>query len=209
MVCKYFSGVYDGRFGDLQSRAPAGGRALVKSPAPAGCGMYAVSYKNGFMNISFDDGFILNYAARAAVRAFEEHLYDAPVCEPAPCAQGAHGGPGTPGAPDHFYKKYVLSNYIHDIWGLEASYGAALSQAGGRGAGRPFSCFEQRWLFVMAVFLCEIIKNRPYDHGQFMKLCAILTDGIYAYITARSAAGADASDILLTSMFNIPAFRGA
>ncbi len=90
IMCKYFTGVKDPRYGDLQTVRPA--------PLWDGlAGKYETRSENGFINIFFADAFLTGSIAALAKGRL-------PVI-----AEPGDTGPA--------YRVYVFSNYVHEIWG--------------------------------------------------------------------------------------------
>lgn len=155
IICKYFTGRKERRFGDVQSARPA--------PLWDGLpGKYRTESENGFVNITFDDAFLIRHIALLASAGLPK------VPEPESI------GPA--------YRDYVFSNDVHDIWEMTCAEqipeGIVLS-------------FPWRRLYVMAFFLSELAKEKsPQGCGPFSKLYALFAKELYealCSVTLRSA----------------------
>lgn len=208
-VCKYFTGIKDARYGDVQSAAPcyASGDTVDFSTDE-----YSVSYVNGFANVTFYDNFLVKYisgAARGVLVLWDDQRV------PEPDKIGAD------------YRRYVFSNYVFDLWGrdklkeacdaCEACCACNVSdkQADAADNGKHLSA-ELRRLFVMALFLIKFSKNfsqnknDPRESGSFMKLYDIFTKDLYDYLSSKTIADAAWHDMLITAAaINIPVCREA
>lgn len=190
-VCKYFTGIKDARYGDVQSAVPcyASGDTVDFSTDE-----YSVSYVNGFANVTFYEDFLVKYISGAA-RGVLVNWDGLRVSEP--------------DALDIYYRRYVFSNYIFDIWGQDKLIKACEVR------DDPI-CFELRRLFVMALFLTELRKNSPQNEndpresGSFMKLYDIFAKDLYDYLSSKTIADAAWHDMLITAAaINIPVCREA
>lgn len=72
LTCKYFTGVKDNRYGDLQTRRPA----VWDAPGA----QYSLRAENGFVNVTLTEEFLENYVVELADGTFPE--------PPEPCELG-------------------------------------------------------------------------------------------------------------------------
>ena len=172
MMCKYFTGVKDKRYGDLQSVRPVSNTKQF----PSAPGKYNIAIQNGFLNLTLADSYIgktiTDFAAGKQAPLFPE-----PV--------------GTALCSDE-YRAYIFSNYVRDLWQImdvnpEFSCG-------------NFQQPELRRLSVMAFFLIKSSEgNDPRLFSEpFPSLYAIFSRSLYAYLSSIPILGAPALARLLT-----------
>lgn len=173
MMCKYFTGIKNQRYGDLQSVRPVANTQQVQ-PVP---GKYNIAMQNGFLNLTLDNRYIwttiADFIAGRKVPFFPE---------PVGAALRSDG-----------YRAYIFSNYIRNLWQIvDAAPQFSIGE---------FERPELRRLSVMAFFLIESTKaNNPHLHsGPFASLYAIFSKNLYDYLSTIPIIGAPALAQRLTA----------
>lgn len=165
IICKYFTATKDLRYGDMQTARPA---TLWDGPP----GEYRTTSENGFVNITFEERFLINRIAKQAKGVLPKY--------PEPEDTGAA------------YRIYVFSNYLHEIWKIDQQLEIKI----------PSDFFESglRRLFAMAYFLMELTKeNSPQECGPFLKLYEIFSKDLYDFLSAGTLRDASPAVKCLTA----------
>lgn len=102
IICKYFTGVKDMRYGDFQTLRP------VRTQIESRPGLYRVEMRKGFANITFEDKFLIDYIVDLSVSTAVPI-----VPEPFHAEIGAD-----------LYRAYVFSNYVHGLWKIKEAAAA-------------------------------------------------------------------------------------
>lgn len=166
IICKYFTGAKDLRYGDMQTIRPA----TIWDGQP---GKYRTASENGFVNITFEERFLINQIAKQVEGAIPKY--------PEPEDLGAA------------YRIYVFSNDFHEIWETDQQSEIKIPS--------DFSESGLRRLFVMAYFLTELTKeNSPQECGPFLKLYDIFSKDLYDFLSAGTLRDASSAVKCLTAV---------
>ena len=204
LVCKYFSGAKDNRFGDIQSLRPV---SQIPESVP---GIFTVFEQNKFANFSLDDNYVL-------LRL----LSFAPMARG--CAQNSQVGAGFAG--DVYsteYRLFVFTICVNEIWHLQGfsfcadDPGLCAKLTDGNSGYSQISEQPLRRLAVMAFYLIEKLNNTkekdPQEGESFKKLFDTFSSELYSTLTAGVLNEASPLLKLLTICalklsINIPAYR--
>ena len=191
LVCKYFSGVKDNRYGDLQSLHP-----VLQIPESVS-GIFTVFEQNKFVNLSFDDNYIIS-----RLLAFAPNTI--------PCAQNSQ-------AEVHSteYRLFVFNTCVNEIWQPQSvsfcvdDPGLCAKLTGNNSDNNQISEQQLRRLAVMALYL---IEKDPQECESFKKLFDTFSRELYSTLTAGVLKEASPLLKLLTICalklsINIPAYR--
>lgn len=191
LVCKYFSGVKDNRYGDLQSLHP-----VLQIPESVS-GIFTVFEQNKFVNLSFDDNYIIS-----RLLAFAPNTI--------PCAQNSQ-------AEVHSteYRLFVFNTCVNEIWQPQSvsfcvdDPGLCAKLTDNNSDNNQISEQQLRRLAVMALYL---IEKDPQECESFKKLFDTFSSELYNTLTAGVLKEASPLLKLLTICalklsINIPAYR--
>lgn len=191
LVCKYFSGVKDNRYGDLQSLHP-----VLQIPESVS-GIFTVFEQNKFVNLSFDDNYIIS-----RLLAFAPNTI--------PYAQNSQ-------AEVHSteYRLFVFNTCVNEIWQPQSvsfcvdDPGLCAKLTDNNSDNNQISEQQLRRLAVMALYL---IEKDPQECESFKKLFDTFSSELYNTLTAGVLKEASPLLKLLTICalklsINIPAYR--
>ena len=191
LVCKYFSGVKDNRYGDLQSLHP-----VLQIPESVS-GIFTVFEQNKFVNLSFDDNYIIS-----RLLAFAPNTI--------PCAQNSQ-------AEVHSteYRLFVFNTCVNEIWQPQSVSFCVddpvlcAKLTDNNSDNNQISEQQLRRLAVMALYL---IEKDPQECESFKKLFDTFSSELYNTLTAGVLKEASPLLKLLTICalklsINIPAYR--
>lgn len=173
MVCKYFTGIQDRRYGDLQSVRPVSNVRQFQSVPEK----YDIAIQNGFLNLTLDNQFLwktlTDFTAGKKIPHIPEPV-GAALCSDA-------------------YRAYIFSNYIWDFW--------KKPETAPKFPSEDFEQTELRRLSVMAFFLIESEEaNNPHLCSRpFASLYAIFSKNLYTYLSTIPILGAPALAQRLTA----------
>ena len=188
IICKYFSGAKDCRYGDLQSLRP------VSSAPMSIFGKYEIESTNGFINITLNDSFIIS-----SLLDFAQNYPKITIntCEPLSSK----------------YRLFVFNVFVSEIWQLPADFALAKMPK-----FSSFDNLVERRLSVMAFYLilqAEQLKEKDSPKSEsFQKLYDTFSNELYNTLTAGVLKETSFLLKILTICavklsVNIPAFREA
>lgn len=188
IICKYFTGAKDNRYGDLQSLRPVS-YAPISLPDK-----YQIETVNGFVNITLNDFFLIS-----AISDFAQNCPKITVstCEPLSSE----------------YRLFVFNIFIREIWQIPQSF--ALTETSNLSS---FDSFNVRRLCVMAFYLIlqttHLKEKNSQNSESLQKLYDTFSSELYNILTAGVLK--ETSDLLkaltlcaIKLSVNIPAFREA
>lgn len=180
LVCKYFTGITDLRYGDIQTAAP------VYTEIHTVPGKYEVRQCNGFLNFTFDDRYLIKNLADLVTQSAAVPRYAEPVGGDIACDA---------------YRAYVYSNYVHEIW---PSAGGAESPD-----RNMFLSQALRRLCVMALFLADKADGpQQSDREPFETLYDIFSKQLYRYLMSLTLGSSpDAAKLVTTAALILRAYR--
>lgn len=175
LVCKYFTGITDLRYGDIQTASP------VQTESQDVPGKYVVRQCGGFLNFTFDDQYLIKSLAEFAAQAAVVPRYAEPV------------GDDILG---DAYRAYVYSNYVHEIWQTASGADAEPPDS------NIFPSQALRRLCVMALFLADK-ANGPQQQSSgrepFETLYDIFSKQLYRYLMSLTLGSAPDAAKLVTA----------
>lgn len=186
IICKYFSGTKDSRYGDFQSLCP------VLCPPVNVSDNFLIKIQNNFVNLTINDSYLLHRLVSFAQNQ--------------PCA--AHTNYHEPKSINTEYQLFLFSIFINEIWQIRDDFHSNILPDISFCAKSENSQSIRR-LAVMAFYL---IEKDPLKSESLQKLYDTFSNELYKILTAGVLT--EASPILkllaicaLKLSINIPAYQ--
>lgn len=155
IICKYFSGIKDSRYGDLQSVRPEG----VPCSIPGKFSSFAC---NGFVNIVLDDIFLYDSIFSFVSEISPERYF---VAEPDVIGTN--------------YRRYVFSLYIKDIWNFNLK-----SSDREKNSFKEYRRLAVMAFYLIKLSETAAAENGPLHSEPLEKLYNIFSNELYCIMTS-------------------------